>query len=598
MTEAPGEVSQSPAAPPPKGADAMRFALFNLPFALALVISHLPDLVRVLVAGVILFIAPGLAWVDRRGQDGFVVVFRVVLYSLLAVVGAWLLAFALPGDTSRVLVVALLCAVTNVGLVRNARRAYYDATAFKTPLFRGLSLCAALFFAQSYAGAAYFVPPLEDQDMETQGTAYGLMHHLEPTMVTNRGKYHFFAHPLLLHFWIGWSALIMDDLDGLRYFHESVDAVRNNPLAHATAPLDPKLSPFAAKIKQMFGVSPEFGAVLDARWEQDSKQFFKTPMLLATRLPNLFLAALTLFPLGFVVYRMSGSRSAAFGSALLYATLPEVYVRSAYGGYMAMTNFLTMSGAYFYLQATGLLADREDAAGIQAASGKRAAGTAYLGALANQKWLLVAAAVGVHATLRLLGESTPRNLFTRARQSRAFRTALLITAAFLAGWASYAVYGVAVAPRDFVGDHLIEHVLKRFRFNDVNLATVEHGAWVYPSILALWIEFCSHLNWLIAAVSLLALGRAARRAREAEGLFLIWIIIGAIGFSLIDWRMTKHLSKILPPLIVLCGALWASCQGKTKQALTGVLGVALLWNLWTIVHTMQNFDYLKVSPIW
>jgi hypothetical protein len=174
----------------------------------------------------------------------------------------------------------------------------------------------------------------------------------------------------------------------------------------------------------------------------------------------------------------------------------------------------------------------------------------------------------------------------------------MVTLAFFAGWASYAVYGLSVAPKDFVGDHLIEHVLKRFRMNDVNLTTVEHGGWVYPSILALWVEFCAHLNWLIAGVGVLALGRALRRVRGPEGLFLIWFLIGAVGFSLIDWRMTKHLGKIIPPLIVLCGLFWASCNGKVRTALSVVLGVALVWNIWTVGHAMQNFEYIKASPIW
>jgi hypothetical protein len=601
MTEAPTSSAREQVTPKSLSLQAApAFLLHNLPFLLALVAGHLPSFLRVLVAGSILFIVPGLVWVDRRRQDGFVVIFRVVLYSLLAVLGSWLIAFIVPGGPHRLVVVGLLCLMTNVGLVRGLGRDYYDATPLKTPLMRGLALCAALFFMQSYMGAAHFVPPLEDQDMETQGTAYGLMHHLEPTMVTNRGKYHFFAHPLLLHFWIGWSALILDDLDGLRYFHESVRAVQALPGANDLPPLDPNKagSPLAAKIKQMFDVTPEFGAVLEARWKQDSVQFYKTPMLLATRTPNIFLAALTLFPLGFLVYRISGSRAAAFGSAVVYSTLPEVYVRSSYGGYMAMTNFIMLSGAYFYLQSSGLLPDRMDAAGSDGAARKRASIAGYLGALANQKWLLVAAAIGLHATIRLLSEASPAKLFARARQHPGFVTAVMVTVAFFAGWASYAVYGLIVAPKDFIGDHLIEHVLKRFRMNDVNLTTVEHGGWVYPSILALWAEFCGHLNWLIAGVGVLALGRAFGRVRGPEGLFLIWFLIGAVGFSLIDWRMTKHLGKIIPPLIVLCGLLWASCHGRVRAALTVVLGVALVWNIWTVAHVMQNFEYIKASPIW
>src|SRR6185503_1459199 len=172
---------------------------------------------------------------------------------------------------------------------------------------------AALFYLQSYVGAAYRIPPLEDHDMETQGTAYGLINDLVPTMVTNRYKRFFFAHPLLLHFYIGASALVSDDLERLHYYHESSLAIRDS------------------------------SADLHKTWEHDKAQFDRDPVLLPTRTPNLFFAALTLFPLAFVVFRTSGSRAAAAGACVLYATLPEIYVRSAYGGYMAITNFLTVS---------------------------------------------------------------------------------------------------------------------------------------------------------------------------------------------------------------------------------------------------------------
>src|SRR5688572_26220447 len=80
----------------------VRYLLFNAPFALGLVIDVFPDLVKALLVGAILFLAPGFAWVDRRGRDGFVVVFLMVVCSLLASLAAWLLMLPLPGPTSRV----------------------------------------------------------------------------------------------------------------------------------------------------------------------------------------------------------------------------------------------------------------------------------------------------------------------------------------------------------------------------------------------------------------------------------------------------------------------------------------------------------------
>jgi hypothetical protein len=571
--------------------------LCNLPFLLALTaIEHLGALPRSIIVGLLLFLVPGAVWTDWRGRDGFVILFRTVLLSLAASLLSWVFALALPGATNRAVFLLALCAVTNAGLLRGYKQSFYDTTSLRTPLVRWLSLCALLFYAQSFVGA-HRVPALEDHDMETQGTAYGLIHHLAPTMVTNRGTTHFFAHPLLLHFWIGASALISDDLDALAYYHHSAVAVRDLPGARDVVPLDQldTLPPWAARFKQSVTVSPEYREQLDARWKLDFAQFQKTPVLLPTRIPNLFLAAFTLFPLGFLVYRISGSRLAAIGSCLLYATLPEIYVRSVYGGYMAITNFVTLGGAYFYLRASGLLTQRADApdADQQPRAGTFVSG--FVGAWVNQKWLIVAAAAGLHATIRVVSDINGPPLLQRARQSPAFIAGLLVAIGFFTGWASYFVYGLSVSHRDFVSDHLLGHVLSRVRMNKVSLTEVQAG---YPSIVALWAEFGRHLNWLFAAVASVSVVRAFRHVRRADGVFLIWVLIGAVGFSLVDWRMTKHLSKIIPPLVVLTGLFWASLNPKARIALSVPLAVACLWNVWTIGQLMQDFTYLQPSPMW
>jgi hypothetical protein len=546
--------------------------LANLPFILALTLIHLlPSFLVTLVVGANLFIAPGLTWTDQRDRDGFVIVFRAVIASLLAALASWLLVMLLPGPTSRVAFILVLAAITNLGLLRGFRNGAYTGKGLSSRLCLIVAGFAALFYLQSYVGAAYRIPPLEDHDMETQGTAYGLINDLQPTMVTNRHKRFFFAHPLLLHFYIGASALISDDLERLRYYHESSLAVAQP------------------------------GADLHARWEQDKAHFDRDPVLLPTRTPNLFFAALTLFPLGFLVFRISGSRAAAAGACVLYATLPEVYVRSAYGGYMAITNFLTLSGAYFYLQATGLFAHSDYGVDRAPAALRSVAGTAFMGAWSNQKSVLIVMASTAHAGLCFLldrGTAVFVELWRRARKRPEVVAAFVIGVCFVAGWFTYALFGLSVSAQDFFNDHVKSHVAGRLRLKDVNLAEARAGEWVYPSIAALWKQFSHHTGYAVVLAGALASVFAARRVRKAEGLFLLWLAIGAIGFSLVDWRQTKHLSKILPPLVVLIMVFWGSLEGRARTALTAVLGGAVLWNLWTIGRLMADFEYLKPLPIW
>jgi hypothetical protein len=163
-----------------------RVLLSNLPFAIVLAFgAALPGPLKPAVVGSLIFLVPGLAWVDRSVGDAAVVLIRVVLASLAAAFAAWIIMVLPPGPTSRAGFLLLLAAITNVGLWRGARRGWYTAKPFDTPLARVLMVGSCVFFLQSYLGAAHFVPAMDDQDFEMQGTAYGLVHDLKPSMTTD-----------------------------------------------------------------------------------------------------------------------------------------------------------------------------------------------------------------------------------------------------------------------------------------------------------------------------------------------------------------------------------------------------------------------------
>ena len=549
-------------------ANATRFGLSNLPFALALGLDGvLPSFVQALVVGAIIFLIPGLAWTDRRNGDACVILFRSVVASLIASLAVWLVLVPLEAPTSRAAFLLLLALVTNAGLCIGIWRGWYRAKPFSEPLPRLLIVVASLFFVQSYLGAAYFVPALEDQDMETQGTAYGLMHEFTPSITTNRSTDYFFAHPLLLHFWIGESALISNDLDRLRYYHEC-------SLASRTAPEN-----------------------RDKIFELELKQFQTEPLLIPTRTPNLFLGAFLVFPLGFLAYSISGSLAAAILACILYITLPEVYVRTSYGGYMALTNFLVTSGTYFYLQASALLPKRGKIQDNPHLARRLGPGASALSAWSDQKGVLLPMATTIHAGLCFLIDGGVSDLFRRLRSKPEVAAAFLIGLAFVTGWATFALYGLSVAPGDFIEDHIKGHVVGRLRMDAINLTGFETYRW-YPSTEALWIEFFRHSGWLLVPPAALAMWAAGRKLRQAEGVLLVWAAIGAIGFSLVDWRQTKHLAHILPAIAVLTAVYWASVEGRFKAALSVLLGAAVLWNLWRIGLLMQDFNYLRPTPIW
>jgi hypothetical protein len=546
-----------------------RFVLANLPFVVALAaIDRVPSFVQVLVAGTILFLAPGLAWVDRRSLDGFATLFLTVIRSLAITVACWLPLMLLPGPINRTAFLLAMAGATNAGLVLGSRRGWYGATIPASPIVPALLLVAALYFLQTFAGALYKVPALEDQDMETQGTAYGLIQDFTPDMVTNRGTTYFFAHPLLLHFWIGSSALVLDDLDRLRYYQESAREVRG-----------------------------QSWATLDRKWAQDFERFQRDPVLQATRTPNLFLAVFGLLALGAIVFRLTGSQSAAITAAAVYATLPEIYVRSSYGGYMAITNFLMLSSAYFYLAGAGLFRYGTDAPAP--GSARRWGFTAAaLAACSNQKAILVPAAAAVHAVLRTWSLDGPRQFLRNFRHRQEVVTAFVIGIGFIAGWAAFTIYGLAIDQRAFIMEHVKGHVLDRISLSDVNLASDTAAGFAYPSIQMLWLQFSEHVGWPVAIAFAVGMISAVPRLTSARGLFLIWAAAGAIGFSLIDWRQTKHLTTIIPAFVTLAILYGATLEGAARRLWMMLLWVGVAWNLYRVFQLMNDFTYIVPTPIW
>lgn len=547
----------------------VRVLAINAAYILALTgLGWLPQPVQPLVVGAIIFLLPGLAWTDLRASDGAIALFRIVAISLAASLAAWLAVMIPPGPTDRIAFILVLAAITNGGLWFGARKSWFDLSAVRKPLPAALMIVAGLFYIQSYMGAAHFVPALEDQDMETQGTAYGIINAGQPTIVTNRDTRFFFAHPLLLHFWIGESALLSDDLERLRYYHE-----------HSLAMKDVTST-----------------AIRTAQFEADLLQFGRDPVLVPTRTPNMFLSLLVIFPLGFLVFRLSGSIIAAAGAGVLYATMPEIYARTSYGGYLAVTNFLLVSSAYLYLHAGGLLPGRDAPPARPGASTRFGFIATFLSGWADQKAILMPMAAPVHAGLRALLDLGPVRALTEGWKRRDVQIAAVTTLGFVAGWLVFAGYGLMVAPQDFIQDHLKGHIVDRLQMKGVDV--LPGGPGWYPSVVGLWLEFFDHTGWFLVAAAVPAAIYALTRVREAHGLLLIWAAIGFVGFSLVDWRQTKHLAHILPALVMMIAIYWASLKGRLRMAFAALLVLAVGWNAVRTGLLMADFAYIKPTPIW
>jgi hypothetical protein len=453
---------------------------------------------------------------------------------------------------------------------------------------RETGLASLLFvaaFALYYAAAVAVVPPQVDHDLEVQATGYGLLTRFEPLLLTDRSTIYYFAHPPLLHLYAGASLAYYGRLGQLEAFDQASARARDLREGRAVqAPLGAVVT-LGSSRHRVVGI--EGGDYLLARepaTEPDPppvrrpveevelarvyQLYAQAPHVLETRTPNLFFAAATVALLGIWARRLSRSTLPALLATLAYATSPEVVVRSSYGGYFAI-------GAFCCL----LMLMAIDGSGSWRQ--RRIDGAALVAALSDHKMVLLPIAMAAWS----------------AFDAGLRRRVVPICVGFAVGTLIFWSYGLGIAPLAFLTDHLGHHLFDRLRHHN------PLGYTGYPSPLALWLEFGRHSGYLLLPVGTLLLAHdvlrpaAGRRRGPATGVWLAWVVLLAAAFTVVDWRMTKHLVPILLPLhLSLVGAAAAPpWRRRLGWALSAWL---LLWNIWTLRGLALDFASFDVTPAW
>ena len=80
-------------------------------------------------------------------------------------------------------------------------------------------------------------------------------------------------------------------------------------------------------------------------------------------------------------------------------------------------------------------------------------------------------------------------------------------------------------------------------------------------------------------------------------LWIVWTLLLAIAFTLIDWRQTKHLCPLLLPL-VMAPAAWAGASRAARAVVVACMAALLLWNLYTLRTLVADFGSFHISPAW
>ena len=216
--------------------------------------------------------------------------------------------------------------------------------------------------------------------------------------------------------------------------------------------------------------------------------------------------------------------------------------------------------------------------------------TGVFAALADHKLVFLPAALALHAVMSGWRTYKPRH----------FLTGIHATAAgFAIGIAVFWTWGLSISAAAFIQDHLHDHLLDRItHVNPLGYSS-------YPSPFGLWLEFARHTAYVSVPVSVCLLigdvffakARSLRRWGPSRGSWLVWIVLTSVAFTLVDWRMTKHLIPLLLPMLL--GFAPNRDAPRWRAVVPAIaLIVAVAFNAYMLGGLVRNFENFKVTPVW
>jgi hypothetical protein len=574
--------------------------------------SALPGPVQTLGVALAIALGPALPFIGilQRGRRpaGFSAVAAAIIstVALILVLVIWRVLGLTLSATSTWNGVWL---VSNIALVAAARAGILAPVRF---VRTGAAALTAVVFVCAYGlfywGAVRVVPVQYDHDLEVQATGYGLLSRFEPFLLTDRNTIYYFAHPPLLHFYTAASLMYFDEVGVLKQYDDAslraLASSKGEPFAappltfrrvreSGRPPAYPQYRVTSVQ-ESDYIVSPPLPdggtrlAVKEAELATVYATYAQAPLRQEGRAPNVFFAALAVALLATLLVERTRSVWFAGLVVLAYATSPEVFVRSSYGGYFA-------AGSFALLAMMSAEMERSRDRGMGPVAGILAGAFA---AWIDHKLVLFPLALGLWHWWRL-GLRRPANAVAALRQP--------VVLGFAIGMTLYWVYGALINPSVFWLDHVRTHLFDRVVHNN------PLGYNSYPTVAAMWREFTEHTGYLLplATAALAALawsggsdqaghaaGQAAGRAdAENARAWIVYVVMSSLLFSWVDWRMTKHLMLLLPVLFLAWG-IWTA-RNRVRLVASAALLVAVSgWNIWTLRGLATNFSAFHVSPDW
>ena len=175
------------------------------------------------------------------------------------------------------------------------------------------------------------------------------------------------------------------------------------------------------------------------------------------------------------------------------------------------------------------------------------------------------------------------------------RKRLLPLAGGLLGAAAFLAYGLVVDAPTFLFDFVSEHVTRRLSGSDIRFAA-DAGRF-YPSISELWAEYGTRYGLAFVAWAMVAVAAALLRPRPSARAAAAAVLLGAIVFSAVDWRQTRHLALVTAPAVVAIAGSWPRNRSLRRAALVAAAALVLR-NLWAAWPLLSSFESVRPRAGW
>lgn len=518
-------------------------AAFNLFIALdaVLIFSGL-DYVSQFAALVMIFVFPAAGLVLFRESDAVMKIVRGFVYATVISL-AILIAFVAAGmPVGQVAYFIALAAAANFFLVRNLLKNREIAFAGRG---KGYYLYALLVGAAagllSFWGATRVVPVLQDHDSVMECPAYGLATTLKPYCIETRVPYYFAKGPTS-HFIYAFPLVLTDRLERVKHYYDTAQAALH---------------------------TRDFKKHIVAMWHAEFGRWFPKHgdrVVIETRTTAIYISVMLALLLFAILAEIAPSCSLAALLGVVFLTLPEIFVRNSYAGYQNISNFFLLLAIFQFIK------DREDWL------------TLLLLATTNQKCVLVLG-LAVGAWL----------LLSRANWRKYVNKTL---AGLCIGMILLYAYGLAIHPPSLLLDQFQRHGVDRLLHQNPNKGMN------YPSVLGLWSMFAFDYGYPFLLLALASMGLLWRNRKTFPRAAVLLLVIAATAllFSLVDWKMTKHLDLMVPAIMMVMayGFLdrWWRSSARYRVAVLALIAMVLLNNAWIIANLARDFSWLKVTPIW